>query len=87
MRGEEQVLKPDDMFIRDQVGIISNIIHGPDQRTQITASTRNVVYMVYAPAGIDEQAVQKHLEDIREYVVLFAPQAQTELLKVYNSQP
>src|SRR5689334_1374350 len=31
MRGEGQTLKPDDMFISDQSGIISNIIYGPDQ--------------------------------------------------------
>ncbi len=82
MRGDEQVLKPVDMFIRDQSGVISSIIYGPDQRTQITASTRNVVFTVYAPTGIDESAVQKHLEDIREYVVIFSPQAQVELLDV-----
>ena len=30
MRGGEQVLKADDMMISDKVGIISNIIYGPD---------------------------------------------------------
>src|SRR5215211_672628 len=65
MRGDEQVLKPDDMFISDQGSVISSIIYGPDQRTQITGDTRNVVFTVYAPAGIDEHAVKQHLEDIR----------------------
>jgi DNA/RNA-binding domain of Phe-tRNA-synthetase-like protein len=87
MRGDEQTLKPDDMFISDQSGVISSIIYGPDQRTQITASTRNVVYTVYAPPVIDGQAVEKHLHNIREYVLLFAPQAQTELLNVHSGQP
>src|SRR5512135_1434722 len=36
LRGEEQTLKPGDMLIRDQEGIISSIIYGPDRRTQIT---------------------------------------------------
>jgi DNA/RNA-binding domain of Phe-tRNA-synthetase-like protein len=85
MRGEEQTLKPDDMFISDQSGVISSIVYGPDQRTQITASTRNVVYTVYAPAGIDAQTVENHLSDIRDYVLLFAPQADVELLKVFGS--
>ena len=84
MRGEEQVLKPGDMMISDQVGIISNVIYGPDRRTQITAGTRNVVFTVYAPQGIDEQAVAGHLQDIRDFVLIFAPQAQVELLKVYG---
>lgn len=84
MRGEQQILKPEDMFIRDQSGIISNIIYGPDQRTQITADTRNVVFTIYAPAGIEEQAVKGHLEDIRDYVRIIAPQAKVELLEVYG---
>ncbi len=84
MRGEQQILKPEDMFISDQSGVISNIIYGPDQRTQINADTRNVIFTVYAPAGINEQAVKKHLEDTRDYVMIIAPQAQVELLKVYG---
>src|SRR5215831_600338 len=62
MRGEEQPLKAGDMFIHDQVGIISDIIYGPDQRTQINANTRSVIFTVYAPAGISEQAINQHLE-------------------------
>ena len=84
MRGEKQVLKPGDMMISDQVGIISDIIYGPDRRTQITADTRNVIFTVYAPEGIDEQAVAGHLQDIRDFILIFAPQAQVELLKVYS---
>ena len=84
LRGDEQLLKPDDMFISDQSGVISSIIYGPDQRTQITADTRNVVFTVYAPAGIEEQAVRHHLEDIRDYILLIAPQAKVELLQVFG---
>jgi DNA/RNA-binding domain of Phe-tRNA-synthetase-like protein len=84
LRGNEQTLKPGDMMIRDQVGIISSIIYGPDQRTQITSNTRNVVFTAYAPPGIDEQTVAGHLEHIQENVMVFAPQAQIELLKVYK---
>ena len=87
MRGEEQVLKPDDMFISDQDGVISSIIYGPDRRTQITADTHNVVFTVYAPAGIDEQAVKGHLEDIQDYVRVPSPQAQVELLTIYAGSP
>ena len=51
MRGDEQTVKPGDMLIADRVGVISNIIYGPDQRTQIRASTRSAIFTVYAPAG------------------------------------
>jgi DNA/RNA-binding domain of Phe-tRNA-synthetase-like protein len=84
MRGDVQVLKTGDMMISDQVGIISDVIYGPDRRTQITADTRNVIFTVYAPEGIDQQAVAEHLQDIRDFILIFAPQAQVEVLKVYG---
>jgi len=84
LRGEQQTLKPGDMMIRAQTGVISSIIYGPDQRTQITPDTRNVVFTAYAPPGIDESTVTEHLQHIQENVMVFAPQAEVELLKVYK---
>ena len=84
MRGEEQIVKAGDMAISDQAGIISNIIYGPDGRTQISESTRNVVFTVYAPAGIEEQLVAQHLKDMRDYVLVIAPESQVELLDVFG---
>lgn len=84
LRGEQQTLKSGDMMIRDRMGIISSIIYGPDQRTQITSDTRNVVFTVYAPPGIDEQTVTNHLQHLKENVMIFAPGAQVELLNVYK---
>lgn len=86
MRGDEQIVKADDMMISDQVDIISNIIYGPDQRTQITESTRNVVFTVYVPARIEETLIIKHLEDMRDYVLIIAPQADVELMEVYGAE-
>ena len=84
LRGDEQILKAGDMMISDGMGVVSSIVYGPDQRTQITDGTRNVVFTVYAPAGINEQTVTQHLQDIQEYMMVFAPQAQVELLRVYG---
>jgi DNA/RNA-binding domain of Phe-tRNA-synthetase-like protein len=86
LRGEEQALKAGDMMISDQMGVISSILYGPDQRTQITPDTRNVIFTVYAPPGIDEHTVAGHLQSIKENVMVFAPQAQVELLKVYKGK-
>lgn len=85
MRGDVRTVKAGDMTISDQVGIISNIIYGPDQRTQITTSTQNVVFTVYAPAGIDERLVTSHLQDMHDYVTIVAPQAKVELLEIYGA--
>ena len=84
MRGQPQQVKAGDMMIVDGQGIMSNIIYGPDQRTQIQAGTRNVIYTTYAPSGISEQAVTEHLHDIEQYVRLFAPDAHTELSQVFG---
>jgi DNA/RNA-binding domain of Phe-tRNA-synthetase-like protein len=84
MRGQPQQVKPGDMTISDGLGIMSNIIYGPDQRTQIQPGTRNVIYTSYAPAGIDVASLTNHLQDIKGYVLIFSPQARTELLQVFG---
>jgi len=86
LHGEQQTLKAGDMMISDQVGVISSIVHGPDQRTQIRPETRNVIFTVYAPTGINEQSVAQHLQSIKENVLLFAPQAQVELFQIYGDK-
>ncbi len=86
LRGEAQTPKAGDMLISDGKGIISSIVYGPDQRTQISAGTRNVIFTVYAPPGISEGAVEKHLQGIRDNVLLIAPEAHVELLKVFGAR-
>lgn len=86
LRGDEQLLKAGDMLISDQAGVISSILYGPDQRTQITSDTQNVVFTVYAPPGIGEQPVLEHLQHIQENVMTFAPEAQVEWMKVYSGK-
>lgn len=83
INGQEQVLKPGDMMIADAKGVISSVLYGPDQRTQITSDTQQVFFTVYAPAGIGEQAVRQHLHDIQANVTLVAPEAEAMLLEVY----
>ena len=39
LRGDEQILKAGDMMISDGMGVVSSIVYGPDQRTQITDAT------------------------------------------------
>jgi DNA/RNA-binding domain of Phe-tRNA-synthetase-like protein len=84
MRGQPQQVKPRDMIISDGQGIMSNIIYGPDQRTQIQPGTRNVIYTTYAPAGISEQLITEHLLDIERYIRLFSPDARTAMLQIFG---
>jgi DNA/RNA-binding domain of Phe-tRNA-synthetase-like protein len=85
LRGLEQETKAGDMLIRDGAGIISSILYGPDQRTQITARTKNVMFTVYAPAGIDEPTLIQHLLEIQKNVALIAPRTRVEMLKVFGA--
>ena len=85
LRGQEQVLKAGDMCMSDQAGVISSIVYGPDQRTQINAGTRAVMFAVYAPAGVETSALQAHLEDIRDYVLVVAPGAEVQMLQIFGS--
>jgi DNA/RNA-binding domain of Phe-tRNA-synthetase-like protein len=85
LNGQEQVLKPGDMMIADAQGVISSVIYGPDRRTQITSETRQVLFTVYAPSDIGEQAVHNHLQDIQANILLIAPEADVELLEVYGT--
>jgi DNA/RNA-binding domain of Phe-tRNA-synthetase-like protein len=80
MNGSERTLTAGDMMMVDGSGIISSVLQGPDRRTRITTETEEVLFAVYAPAGIGENAVREHLEDIRANVLLLAPEAETGLL-------
>jgi len=84
LNGQEKELLPGDMIISDLKGIISSIIYGPDQRTRIKPNTRKVLFVVYAPPGIEKSKVFQHLQDIRNYVHIIAPESEVELLKVYE---
>ena len=85
LRGDQQSPKEGDMMIVDNEGIISNIVYGPDQRTQIRSQTRNALFTVYAPSGINEELIEHHLREIQQNVQLVAEKAQVELLKVFGA--
>jgi DNA/RNA-binding domain of Phe-tRNA-synthetase-like protein len=84
LTGQDQTLKPKDMMMTDAGGVICSVIYGQDRRTAVRPDTRRVLFIVYAPGGIPAQAIREHLEDIRDNVLLVAPEAATEHLHVYG---
>jgi DNA/RNA-binding domain of Phe-tRNA-synthetase-like protein len=86
LNGKEQLVKARDMMIADTQGILSTILYGPDQRTQIRPETQRVLFTVYGPPGVDEQTMSRHLEDIRNNVLLVAPEAGVEILEVLGTE-
>lgn len=82
LRGAEQVLKAGDLYMTDTEGIISDIIYGPDQRTQINPATTRALFAVYAPPGVGSGAVQHHLETMAGYIRLVSPGVVVEDMRV-----
>jgi len=74
--GRAEQPKKGDMLIRDDLGILSSILYGPDQRTRIGPETEDVMYLVYAPSGISLEIVEGHLLDLEANVRLFSPNAE-----------
>ena len=86
LRGDPQMPKTGDMMISDRQGIVSSIVYGPDQRTQITPATRSAVFTIYAPAGVPVDDITRQLEEIRDNIRLITPEAAVEVLEVYSAQ-
>jgi DNA/RNA-binding domain of Phe-tRNA-synthetase-like protein len=85
LSGQERALKPGDMFMTDEQGVISSVIYGPDRRTRLTPDTRQALFAVYAPPGIDPNNVRQHLEDLRDHVRLVAPESGVTFLEVFSA--
>jgi len=85
LTGQQQTLKQGDMFIRDEVGVLSSIVYGPDHRTRLTPTTTRVLFTVYAPAGITEEKVRDHLSDLKDFVMAVSPAAEVELAEVVDA--
>jgi len=84
--GEEtRALKPGDMFIQDEEGVLSSVIYGPGHRSRITSSTTRVLFTVYAPPGIEVVQMRDHLGDLKENVLTINPQAEVENLEVIQA--
>jgi len=86
INGEEKEIVTGDMMIADGEGVISSVIYGPDYRTRITPQTRNILFVVYGPPGIEGYEIFEHLQDIKSNVMVFSPDAEIDLLKVYGTK-
>lgn len=83
LNGSQARLKPGDMYMADQAGVLSSILYGPDFRTRLTAETRRALFTVYAPAGIGRAALEDHLTALETRVRVVAPGSETKLRQVF----
>jgi DNA/RNA-binding domain of Phe-tRNA-synthetase-like protein len=83
LRGTEQRLKHGDMITLDAEGVLSSVIYGPDRRTIVTSTTSRVIFVVYAPEGIEKDRIDQHFEDIKSLIQSFSPQCNQLLGEIY----
>lgn len=86
LRGKIVSCKTGDMVMADPQGVFCSIIYGQDQRTQITDRTRNVIYAVYVPPGINSDLIEDHLSDLEQNVGLVSPEAQVTYRQIYFAE-
>jgi DNA/RNA-binding domain of Phe-tRNA-synthetase-like protein len=85
IRGAAKTAVQGDMLMHDREGVISSILLGPDSRTKLTPSVREVLFAVYAPSEIETSYVHSHLKDIESYVKAFSPDSKTDFLEVFEA--
>jgi DNA/RNA-binding domain of Phe-tRNA-synthetase-like protein len=84
INGTPQELKRGDMCTVDARGVLSSVIYGPDQRTRLGSTTRDAMFVTYAPVGIDDGVLRGHLEAIEDHVRVVSPGAVRETLDVHG---
>ena len=86
MNGQIRTLKPNDMMMTDSQSVVCTIIYGQDKRTPISPKTRRALYVAYAPPGVPKESVQQQLDSIQDNIVLFAPEAEVEMLEIFSAK-
>jgi DNA/RNA-binding domain of Phe-tRNA-synthetase-like protein len=85
MNGVSREILAGDMIMRDAGGICCSILYGQDHRSPITAQTSGVLYVAYAPAGVQVELVEAHLQAVEENVRLFSPAVVVEQLSLLKA--
>jgi DNA/RNA-binding domain of Phe-tRNA-synthetase-like protein len=85
LRGEEHACAPGDMIMRDRQDVICSIIYGSDLRTRVSLDTRNVLFAVYIPPGIEAREVEDHLTLLEDYGRTIWPESTILFREVYHA--
>lgn len=80
MDGTVKTIRAGDMIMRNAEGISCSILYGQCKRSPITAETKHVLYVAYAPSGVPQDTVRTHLLKIETNIRLYAPDAVLEQL-------
>ncbi|MHA2173861.1 MAG: phenylalanine--tRNA ligase beta subunit-related protein [Candidatus Hodarchaeales archaeon] len=64
LNGRKQVLKKNDIILKDNEGILASILYGPARRTSISLKTKNSLFFAWCPYKMDEGIIKSHLNEI-----------------------
>jgi DNA/RNA-binding domain of Phe-tRNA-synthetase-like protein len=78
MNGTSKAIRAGDMIMKDADGLCCSILYGQDNRSPISPETSHVLYVSYAPAGVQAEAVDLQLQRVVENIRLFSPTAMIE---------
>jgi len=82
---KEHSLKAEDIFTTDDIGIISSILYGPDNRTRITENTKNYLFFSYFPYGEDNENIKQHFKNILNNISIFSDkEPESSKIKIFQ---
>ena len=86
MSGGLKDLRAGDMVMRDDEGVCCSIIYGQDARSPITPRSTRVLYVAYAPVGVEVAEVERQLRVIEAHVRLCSPAAVVEQCRLLRAE-
>ena len=70
---------PGDFTCRDDKTVVVSMIAGADERTCLTEKSRHVLYFAFGTPGMAAETLERHLDQVLEYIKVLAPAAKTQL--------
>jgi DNA/RNA-binding domain of Phe-tRNA-synthetase-like protein len=77
-------VKPNDICLSDQEGLILSIIYGQDEKTRITEDTSHVLFLVDGVPGLDKIHFEDGLNTLMSYLNVLDPSADVIEKKVIS---
>lgn len=88
INGEAEKIKQDDIILKDKRGVIFSLLDGPDNRTKLIRTSKNIIYFVYFPFFISRPALVGIMANFKNYLkIVEGPHAQIERYKIYPVPP
>ena len=79
INGRDQLVKKEDIYLKDDEGILANVLYGPAKRTTISMKTKNALYLAWCPKNIVKDQIITHLNEIKANISLCYSSLKSEI--------